>query len=113
MCDGIKNLVQTQEKILRPQKIQKTVEQRDSAAITKVLICHPYSHSQDMGAWHQILDTTAGIEWAFLQFSGVRHGFTNPAHSFHANQNTFGYDKCAASVSWQAAQVMIKASLIS
>mmetsp|Transcript_6674 Transcript_6674/g.9684 ORF Transcript_6674/g.9684 Transcript_6674/m.9684 type:complete len:361 (-) Transcript_6674:152-1234(-) len=117
MCDGIKNLVQTQESIIRPQKIQKTGEQRDSAAITKVLICHgsadPYIHSQDMGAWHQILDTTAGIEWAFLQFSGVRHGFTNPAHSFHANQNRFGYDKFAASVSWQAARTMIKASLIS
>ena len=68
----------------------------------RILVCHGDAdpmvpRSQVMAFWEEM--DAAGAEWHFHSYSGVKHGFTNPAPS--ENPAT-GYDASADRQSWAA-----------
>jgi dienelactone hydrolase len=75
----------------------------EPGAITgRILVCHGDAdpmvpRSQVMSFWEEM--DVAGADWHFHSYSGVKHGFTNPAP---APNPAVGYDASADRQSWAA-----------
>jgi dienelactone hydrolase len=70
--------------------------------VARILVCHGDAdpmvpRSQVLSFWEEM--DTAGAEWHFHSYSGVKHGFTNPAPT--ENPAT-AYDSSADRQSWSA-----------
>jgi dienelactone hydrolase len=68
----------------------------------RILVCHGDAdpmvpRSQVMSFWEEM--DTAGANWHFHSYSGVRHGFTNPSPALNP---AVGYDASADRQSWAA-----------
>ena len=68
----------------------------------RILVCHGDAdpmvpRSQVMSFWEEM--DTAGANWHFHSYSGVRHGFTNPGPALNP---AVGYDLSADRQSWAA-----------
>ncbi len=70
----------------------------------RILVCHgdqdPMVPRQQVLAFWEEMDA-AGADWHFHAYSGVKHGFTDPA-SDQRGQAAVGYNASAARQSWSA-----------
>jgi dienelactone hydrolase len=84
--------------------------------VCEVLICNgtddPFVSSDMVEAALQSLQESRNTV-SLLQLKGARHGFSNPAQAFNANQASFGYDADAALKSWRQAMALLSRRLAS
>jgi dienelactone hydrolase len=89
---------------------------RSSSSSCEVLICHgtddPFASSDMVEAVLNGLQKSRNTV-SLLQLRGARHGFTNPAQAYHADQKSFGYDAEAARKSWRQAMALLNRRLSS
>ncbi|WP_305096073.1 dienelactone hydrolase family protein [Croceibacterium aestuarii] len=74
-----------------------------SKVTARILVCHGdddpmVPRSQVMAFWEEM--DAAGANWHFHSYSGVKHGFTNPASP--PGNDAVGYDASADRQSWSA-----------
>jgi dienelactone hydrolase len=83
---------------------------------TEVLICHgtkdPFVSDESLERALACLQQQSHITTSLLQLQGARHGFTNPAQDFNANQQAFGYHHGAATKAWKQVMNVLRRNLL-
>ncbi|MCC6829088.1 MAG: dienelactone hydrolase family protein [Novosphingobium sp.] len=82
---------------------------RPGAVRARLLVCHGDAdplvpRDQVLGFWQEM--DAAGAQWHFHSYSGVRHGFTDPA-SDARGLPAIGYDASADRQSWAALMALL------
>lgn len=81
----------------------------EGAIKARILVCHGDAdpmvpRSQVLAFWEEM--DTAGANWHFHSYSGVKHGFTDPG-SDARGMAAIGYDKSADRQSWSALMALL------